>query len=244
MFLSTVLASVNNNDKYYMFIPNQIKFWKRFGIKFVAVFVGEKIPDVLEPCKDNIILYDRNLNLNTAYIAQNIRIYYTALLDLPEDEMVMITDMDMLPVNDVYYKNGLEDVSKDDFVYYRYVEGNQIFMCYNAGHPSCWSKVFGIKTIEDIDEKIQKNYKPEYNGVPGCHGWYSDQEIMYRHLIHYKNLYILNRDIRRLHSETYKNHLGNNDVDFTSQYDDFHAHRDYYRHEPLIKDLAKRLGIE
>jgi hypothetical protein len=244
MFLSTVLASVNENDKYYMFIPKQIAFWKRFGIKFVAIFVGEKIPDILESYKDNIILYDRNLNVNTAYIAQNIRIYYSGLLDLPDDEMVMITDMDMLPVNDVYYKSGLEHVSKDDFVYYRYVEGNQIFMCYNAAHPSCWSKVFGIKTIEDIDEKIQNNYKPDYNGVPGCHGWCSDQEIMYKHLIHYENLCILNRDIRRLEYNVYQNHLENNKVDFTSQYDDFHAHRDYYRHEPLIKDLAKRLGIE
>ena len=45
MKLTTVIGSVNNNPKYYMFIPKQILFWKKFGINFIAVFVGNHIPD-------------------------------------------------------------------------------------------------------------------------------------------------------------------------------------------------------
>jgi len=244
MFLSTVIASVNNNEKYYMFIPKQIKFWKRFGIKFVAVYVGEKIPDVLLPCSENIILYDKNLDLNTAYLGQNLRIYLSCLLDLPDDEMVMITDMDMLPLNDVYFKTGLEKYTKEDFIYYRYVDGDQIYTMYNAAHPSCWSKVFGIKTMEDIDIELRKNYNKNYDGVPGSHGWYIDQELLYRKLIHYERLHVLNRGITRLEAETYKHHLSKGDTNFVSQYDDFHAHRDYYINKELIEDAEKQLGIE
>ena len=95
MKLTTVLTSVNNNPKYYMFIPKQIYFWKKFNINFIAVFVGEVLPDELIPYKENIILWNKNLDLNTAYVAQNLRMYYTSLLELPDDEMVMITDMDI-----------------------------------------------------------------------------------------------------------------------------------------------------
>jgi hypothetical protein len=44
--------------------------------------------------------------------------YYTTLIDLPDDEIIMITDMDMLPINSSYFKEGLENFNKDDFIYY------------------------------------------------------------------------------------------------------------------------------
>ena len=47
--------------------------------------------------------------------------YYASLLKLPDDEMVMITDMDMLPTNDTYYTSGLEEYKKEDFIYYRII---------------------------------------------------------------------------------------------------------------------------
>jgi hypothetical protein len=244
MILSTVLASVNENEKYYMFIPKQIKFWKKFGIKFVAVYVGEKIPEVLQPFAENIILYNRNLDLNTVYLGQNLRIYMSCLLDLPDNEMVMITDMDMLPMKGGYYKRGLEKYTKEDFIYYRHVEDKQIFMCYNAAHPSCWSKVFGIQTMEDVDKELRKNYNNNYDGVPGSCGWFIDQKVLYKKLIKYERLHILNRDIKRLEVHMYHHHLSRGDKYFVREYHDFHAHRDYYSNKELIENAEKQLGIE
>ena len=80
MKLTTVIASVNNNPKYYMFIPKQILFWKKFNINFLAIFVGDSIPDELEEYKSYIILWKLNLDLNTAYVAQNLRMYLYLLL--------------------------------------------------------------------------------------------------------------------------------------------------------------------
>ena len=242
MRLTTVLGSVNNNPEYYLFIPKQILFWNKFGIKFIAVFVGENIPNELLPYSNNIILWNRNLELNSAYVAQNLRMYYTSLINLPDDEMIMITDMDMLPMNDRYYKDGLENFNKDDFVYYRHVDGNQIYMCYNAAHPLLWSKLFNIYSEEDIERRIRENYNDRYNGIPGSTGWFIDQEIMYKTLINYENLKVLNRPIRRLEMCDFNNHLLNNNINFISNYDDCHFHRSYYNNYEFILNAEKQLN--
>lgn len=243
MRLTTVLSAVNENPAYYFFIPKQIQFWNKFGIKFIAVFVGETLPERLVPYKDNIILWKNTYNLNSAYIGQNIRLYYPALLDLPDDEMVMITDMDMLPMNDKYYKEGLENCTSDDFVYYRHIDGHQIYMCYNAAHPKVWGKIFNIKTPFDIEKLLVINYNNRYNGKPGDIGWSIDQEVLYNFAIKYPNLKVLNRPIKRLEMWDYKQFLAMGRTNFVSAYDDCHFHRNYLVNEIFIQDAEKQLGI-
>lgn len=241
MKLSTVIASVNNNSEYYMFIPKQILFWNKFNINFIAIFVGEKIPDELVMYSNNIILWNKNLDLNSAYVAQNLRMYYTSLIKLPDNEMIMMTDMDMLPMNNKYYIEELENFSKKDFIYYRNIDGNQIYMCYNASHPDNWSKLFNIYSEKDIEDRIIENYNECYNGIPGSTGWFIDQEIMYKKLINYEHLKILNRSIKRLEVSIYYNHLNNKDTNFISEYDDAHFHRSYFNNIELILDAEKQL---
>jgi len=238
--LTTVLSCVNDNPKYFMFIPKQIVFWGKFGIKFICVFVGEKIPDCLLDFKENIILWNKNLDLNTAYVAQNLRIYYPALIDLPLNEFVMITDMDMLPTNDVYYKD-INEFNNDDFIYYRDIDGNQIYMCYNSAHPSTWSKIFEIKDENDISKKLLENYDKHYNGTPGSTGWFIDQEIMYEKLINFPNLKVLNRPLKRLEINMYHDHLNRGEKDFLKSYDDVHFHRDYFNNEQIILDAERQI---
>jgi len=243
MKLKTVISCVNNNPQYYLFIPKQILFWRTFNIQFYAVFVGNELPAELNDCSNNIILWNHNLHLNTSFVAQNLRIYYPSLIELPDDEMVMITDMDMLPTNDRYYCSGLNDYKIYDFIYYRHIDGNQIYMCYNAAHPSTWKKVFHVRNIEDIIDKINTSYNKQYNGIPGSSGWFTDQEIMYSHLIKYPHLQVLNRPIKRLEVNMYKHHIniGKTDTNFIRCYDDVHFHRSYISNEPLIIHAEKQL---
>ena len=241
MKLSTVFCAVNNNPSYYLFIPKQILFWKQFNIKFIAVFIGETIPEELTAYTENIILWAKNLDLNTAYVGQNIRIFYPALISLPDDELVMITDMDMLPMSDTYYTSGLENYCIDDFIYYRNVDGNQIYMCYNAAHPKTWSKVFDIKSEDDVEKALYDNYNRGYNGIPGSTGWYTDQEILYKYLINYPSLKVLNRPIRRLEMWNYP-HLLKNGSNFINQYDDAHFHRSYHNNLTYILDAESQLS--
>ena len=247
MKLTTVIGSVNDNPKYYMFIPKQILFWKRFGINFIAIFVGDHIPDELNDYKNNIILWSRNLNLNTAYVGQNIRMYFAALIKLPDDEMIMLTDMDMLPTNPRYYTTNLEHYKFEDFIYYRYIEnenemhGKQIFMCYNAAHPKIWGKLFNIHNENDVCDKLNAHYMSNYTGVPGSIGWYTDQEVMHNTLINYEHLKILNRPLKRLEVDVYKKHLKHKHKYFIRYYDDVHFHRSYHDNAELIKDAESQL---
>ena len=241
MKLTHVMESVNNNPKYYLFVAKQIIFWNKFDIKFICVFVGENIPYELKDYKDNIILWTKNLDLNTSYVAQNIRMYYPALINLPDNELIMITDMDMLPTNDTFYKKDLDKFTEKDFIYYRHVDGNQIYMCYNAANPKIWSKLFHINNENDIEKKILENYDIHYDSIPGSIGWFIDQEIMYKNLINYENLKILNRPIKRLEIYMYKNHLLLNHKNFISMYDDVHFHRSYIDNEQLILDAENQL---
>ena len=248
MKLTTVLSAVNNNPNYYKFIPKQIIFWKKFNINFIAVFVGISIPDELINYSSNIILWDKNLDLVPSYVAQNIRIYYPSLLHLPDDEIVMITDMDMLPGNDKYYKEGLENFDINDFIYYRYIDQNeeykQIYMCYNGAHPSLWAKLFKINSEEDIEKTLFNNYHNnyDYDGIPGCKGWFQDQIIMYNNLHNYDNLKILNRPLKRLHSPEFIEHLNKGDTLFISEYDDIHFHRSFFDNESLILNAEEQLN--
>ena len=245
MKLKTVIGSVNNNPEYYLFIPKQIFFWSIFNIKFIAIFVGDKIPDELIEYKDNIILWNRNKNINSAYTAQNIRMYYTSLIKLEKDEMVMMTDMDMLPMSIKYYIEGLEEYNKDDFIYIRNVDYDrkEIYMCYNLAHPSLWSELFKINSEDDIEKKLNENYVSNYNGNPGENAWFTDQRIMYDTLINYKNLIILNRPITRLETWMYKEHLNKNDKNFIHSYDDCHFHRSYLSNKNLIEDAEMQMRI-
>lgn len=248
MRLTTVLGCVNGNKNYYMFIPKQLIFWKKYGIKFIAVFVGDSLPEELIEYKENIILWNHNSNLHSAYVAQNLRIYYPALLDLPDDELLMITDMDMLPMNYTYYKNDLENFNKDDFIYYRHIDRecnpHQIYMCYNAANPQTWSKAFKINSTDDVINKIQENSNNNYDGVPGSTGWFIDQEIMYKNLSTYEHLKVLERPIKRLETWMYRDHLAKGHTNFTKEYDDAHFHRHYFNNEDIILDAENQLNSQ
>lgn len=244
MKLTTVIGSVNNNPDYYLFIPKQIKFWGHFNIKFIAIFVGNELPADLIEYSNNIILWKATPELNSVYVGQNIRILMPALLNLPDDEMVMITDMDMLPCNDKYYTEGLDKLNKEDFVYYREVDihNKQIFMCYNAAHPSTWSKIFGIRNTIDIINFLNK-YKPieNFNGEPGSEGWYTDQLILYDRLINYSNLVVLNREIKRLEMFQFAYFLSNGINYFYSYFDDAHFHRSFSKNKNFIEHAELQL---
>ena len=81
------------------------------------------------------------------------------IIEIMNNEMVMITDMDMLPMSADYYTTGLEHFKIEDFIYYRNVDCNQIYMCYNAAHPKLWGKLFDIHNQEDVNHKIYENYR-------------------------------------------------------------------------------------
>lgn len=241
MKLTTVLSSVNLNPEYYFFIPKQIKFWGRHGIKFIAILVADYLPRELYPFSSNIILWKRNKNINNVFLSQHLRIYYPALLNLPDDELCMITDMDMLPIQKEFYTDGLESFKIDDFIYYNDLLENQIIMCYNAAHPKTWAKVFNIFSENDIEKNLNETYQKSYSGIPSGKGWFIDQEIMYKNLINYSNLKILKRPIKRLEKWLFNSMFKKKKLSL--DFNDFHCHRSFHKNLIMILTVEKLLGI-
>lgn len=142
-------------------------------------------------------------------------------------------------MSNVYYTRDLEKYKIDDFIYYRHIDTNQIYMCYNSAHSKTWSKVFNINSEDDIERTIQYTY--DQVEKYGSYDWFTDQKIMYSKLINYPNLKVLNRQVRRLETWVYAEYIRNNITKFIHNYDDAHFHRDYFSNLRFIMDAEKQL---
>jgi hypothetical protein len=177
MKITTVLTAVNDNPKYTKFIPFFISQWKKLypEIKIKIVFVGSQLPSNLNIYKDYIDLFPEIPNISSVYIAQTIRLLYPALL---QDEVTVITDMDMVPANRTYFQQEIEEGSFTIFRSLECVGQGEIAICYNAAQTSVWKSVFGINTLEDVRSFLIKNYK-YCDGIHGGKGWISDQLLLF-----------------------------------------------------------------
>ena len=176
MKIDCVLSATN--EKYAHCTPFFVKFWKKLfpEIDVKVVYVGEKILDSLNEIRDNIILLDTNnpiiKNIKTPFLAQNARLYYPALLNY--EGGVLISDIDMFPMNRSYYENPIKNISSDFFVTYR----SDYFMCYNIAPPKTWGDVFNIHSLEDCYRALSKTYPKTYAGARGTPGWFIDQALL------------------------------------------------------------------
>ncbi len=182
--ISYALTAVNDNPKYTRFIPLYIKVWKKLypDIKPVILYIGHENEE-LDEYKNYIIYIDPIEGLDTAFVAQTIRILYPSLLD--NTGAVVISDMDILPGDGKYFSHHISSYNKNTFISYRpkhVVAHNQIAICYNAAYPEVWRDIFNIHNLDDIVKFLQKNYRNHYDGIHGGKGWYSDQEILYQYV--------------------------------------------------------------
>lgn len=177
MKLGTILTACDLNPIYSEFIPNFIKAWNILfpDADVIVVLIADQIPDSLNAYAKNLRLFTPISNIHTAFQAQCIRLLYPRHIE--RDEGVLITDMDMLPMNRSYYVDAIKDISNETFVTYRDVcLPSQIAMCYNIATPRVWKGVFGDSTTESI---LQSWYMTTvYDGSHGGKGWGTDQIIL------------------------------------------------------------------
>ena len=188
MFLTDVVTATNMNPTYYKFIPVFIKCWKRLfpSINIHIVVVADELLDELQPYKEHLKLFKPIDNVETSFTAQNIRLFYPALLKEAKGGII-ITDMDMVPMNTSYYVEPIKDISNDKFVCYRplsCVGKNEMVICYNIAHQNTWSQIFNINTENDIIDRILSIYQKDkyYGENANIHYkpyWITDQLYLY-----------------------------------------------------------------
>ena len=191
MKLDCVLTACNNIPMYIDFIPNFVKAWNKLcpNVDVKIILIHDSIPEKFKEYEKNIILFPPLPNVSTAFTSQYIRLLYPALL--PYTNGVMITDMDILPMNSRYYIENIKPFTNDHFVYLRHVlmEGYvlsnyleqltgrviqkkitippQLSMCYNVATPTVWGEIFTIQTVDDINKRILEVYESIEYVTPG-----------------------------------------------------------------------------
>jgi hypothetical protein len=180
MKLSCALVACNDNPHYLAFWPIVKKaWWDIVGIPCVMIYVAETIPDSLK-ADPAVIHFQPIQGWPTATQAQVIRLLYPALLKT--DGAVMLSDMDMIPMQSKFFHEGFASFQPDQFVSLRGIDEQerQIYMCYVGATPKTWSELFGIETVKDIRTTLESwAQRNPADGNHGGTGWCTDQQILY-----------------------------------------------------------------
>ena len=146
MKIDCILTGCNENSYYICCIPDFIRYWKLFypQIDIKIILIMSKLPNDLVNYSKYIILFDPIEGINTASIAQYIRILYPCILNYKNG--ILITDIDLLPMSNKYFTNNINYIEDDYFVNYRScfhpVKCKMLAMAYNIAKPSVWSDIF------------------------------------------------------------------------------------------------------
>jgi len=237
MKLDYVILSSNDNPDYLNFWPIVSEAWKLMGVEPILIYTGKEDINY----KGNIVRFDSH-NLDSAFVAQNIRILYPALL---KDKNCIVSDIDNLPLSKKYFCNSIESIPDNSFVIYRpdACPPNMISMMWNASNSVTWNEIFKINSENDIYKKLKRWYSSKYS-IRGK-AWYTDQIKLRKYVNKFsrKNNHRLillndketefnrfNRTELDLHYELMKS---NNDIVFT----DFHMPRPYDEHYKIINEV-------
>jgi hypothetical protein len=173
MKIGTVLTATDANPLYCDFIPMFVKAWTTLfpEIDVCVVLIADSLPEPLLSHEKYIRLIKPIPGVHTALHAQCIRLLYPQYIE--REEGVLITDMDMIPLNRSYYEDPIRHIANDIFVVYRDNSyPDELYICYNVALPSVWRDMFVGQTIE---EWSQREF---YDGNPGGSGWSIDQRVL------------------------------------------------------------------
>lgn len=237
MKLDCILTAVDDNPLYLDFIPIFIKTWNKLypDVDVKIILIAIKIPDIYSNYKDNIILFEPIENILTSFTSQYIRLLYPCILNYKNG--IMITDMDMLPMNRTYYTEHIKEYENNKFIYLRdkiCFEYNEIAMCYNVATPNTWKDIFEINSIEDIKNKLIEVYtNNDIRSGQGNIGWGTDQQDLYKKVMSWNNkthnFIAINESItkfNRLDRNTFDINNNNLKKDISNElYTDYHCYR-------------------
>ena len=232
MNIDKVILSSNDNPEYLDFWPIVSEAWINIGVTPILFYTGEK------KFEGNNI-YNFNIeNINTAFLAQNIRLLAPAIF--PND-VCIISDIDNMPLSKEYFQENISNFSGDEFIIYRpdATTEDMISIMWNAAKGSVWSDIFDVKDIDNIYNKIKSWYPANYS-IRG-NNWYFDQKTLKKYIEEYEKkdyskIVRLNDESAgfcRLNRSNYSIFF-NKFYDYEKNYSDFHMPRPYKKYKRII----------
>jgi hypothetical protein len=187
-----VLASANEVISYQTAVDGFLRVWASAStnnVDFVPV-VLEVVPGFVR-CHGlagshllpSLVIIPEIIN--TAFTAQIGRLMFADTFD---SDIVMLCDIDMLPLDPFYFIAHLP--SADEVVIYRDVLSDleQIPICYVAANPQMWKTLLPESTPETRLSEAWINAKSQgYTGERGGAGWTIDQQYLYQLLLQHEH---------------------------------------------------------
>lgn len=252
-----VLTAVNENPLYIGFVPLFIKTWKKLypDIDVKVVLIANNMPSNLIEYEKNIILYEPIQNVSTSFISQYIRLLYPCILEYKGG--VMISDIDIMPMNRSYYTENIKKYGNEKFIYFREnicSEHNEIAMCYNIATPLIWRDIFKINSLNDVTNRLIKIYSDiRYEDGHGKSGWSTDQIHLCKYVTEWNKK--TNNFIRLKENETKFKRLDRSNIvsvnhELTDEvkkniknqtYTDYHCLRPMEKYEKINNDIYNLL---
>jgi hypothetical protein len=173
---------VCSSDLYLACVPFFFKSWNALGYEPYLLYIGETLPAELRTLQKihTIVQFNPPPGFHSAYIAQSIRLYWTSLVSTDLDRQVLITDIDIVPLSNRFFKEELLSYDKTKFHAVDYMNTLKNYgylpMCYNIATVRLWRALNGISTLAQLQEKYTDPVV--YSGTHGGTGWFTDQIVL------------------------------------------------------------------
>jgi hypothetical protein len=181
MKIDYAILSTNEKPLYKDFWPVVKPVWINYiKIKPILVIISD-IDEVIDHGDYIIFKINKIEGVDTGLQSQIARIWITKFY---QNEVCLISDIDMLPMNEDYFKKNVEDVDEDSLVIYSadaYPKQKKRFpMCYNAAKGKTFTEILeldGFNSFEDFCRKL----------VERGEGWNTDELFFGEKVYKYKN---------------------------------------------------------
>ena len=157
MKLDCVLACVDDNSLHLDFVPIFIKTWQKLypSVHIKIIMVAKSIPNDFIEYKKYITLFEPIHNVCSNIILGLLKYLYPCVLHYTNGG-VMVTDIDVLPMNKHFFTNSIRTVEND-----RFIRLGDSF--YHIATSTTWKDIFDIHSVQDIRHRILQLVRDNYH---------------------------------------------------------------------------------
>ena len=213
-----VVISSDDNSDYKDFYPIIAKRWHDIGIKTYYINITNE--DSIVNNEYGVIHKIKSLeNIDSGFQSQVVRLFSSNFID----GNILISDIDMLPINKEYFYSYLSELTLDNIILYSgqpYGDVPFYPMCYVLSNSNTLKNILEIKDINFLEfcNKLINDYDGKWN---------TDENFMYDKL---------NKNIKKL---IIKNRNFSNRIDRSNWYYDEKLLSNFYIDSHLLKPYSK-----
>lgn len=161
--IDRVILSTTINPRYIEFWPLVSRLWHDLlDVRPTLALISEYRDIPIDTTFGDVIYFTPIQGVPTDWHARMIRLLLPAFF---ENEVCLVSDIDMIPLNKSFFVDSISEVVSDSLVVYdnksyddnnSYKNFTRIPMCYVAAKGSIFKEIFGLHNISEISSKLRK----------------------------------------------------------------------------------------